>query len=158
MEEDKILIQRIQIRRGTQAALELKLKGDDKPASGEPIFELPCDAHPGGRIKIGDGSRDYADLPYMPDNVDFLKWISQAQDAAETAKEASATAQSSAATASTAMSRAEEAAEVAKAIPAETMKQVNTYMDQKLHFLSMAEYNKLEELDPDGFYFIAVED
>lgn len=158
MADERILIQRIQIRRGTQAALESKLKGDDKPMSGEPIFELPSDAHPGGRIKLGDGSRDYVDLPYMPDNIDFLKWISQAQESAEAAKEASASASTSAATASNAMARAEEAAEVAKAIPEQTMKQVNQYMDEKLHFMSMAEYNKLEELDPDGFYFIAVED
>lgn len=56
------------------------------------------------------------------------------------------------------MQRAEEAADIAKEIPETTMTQVNNYMNQKLHFMSMSEYNRLETLDPDGYYFLSVED
>lgn len=60
--------------------------------------------------------------------------------------------------ATNAMERAEEAADIAKEIPETTMTQVNNYMNQKLHFMSMSEYNKLTSLDPDGYYFISTED
>lgn len=73
MEDEALNIKRLQIRRGTQAALEKKLIGDDKPLQGELLFELPTGTHPGGRMKIGDGLNDYITLPYMPDNIDFTK-------------------------------------------------------------------------------------
>ena len=54
------IIQKIQLKRGTQNILELVLKDSNRPASGEPIYELDT-----GRLKIGDGIHDYADLAYF---------------------------------------------------------------------------------------------
>ena len=54
------VIQKIQLKRGTQNVLELVLKDSNRPASGEPIYELDT-----GRLKIGDGIHDYADLAYF---------------------------------------------------------------------------------------------
>lgn len=158
MEDEALNIRRLQIRRGTQAALEKKLVGDDKPLQGELLFELPTEAHPGGRMKIGDGLNDYTTLPYMPDSIDFTKWISQAQESAIEAANSKNSAKISETNAASAMQRAEEAADIAKKIPETTTTQVNNYMNQKLHFMSMAEYNKLTTLDPDGYYFLSVED
>ena len=54
------IIQKIQLKRGTQNILELVLKDSNRPASGEPIYELDT-----GMLKIGDGIKDYADLAYF---------------------------------------------------------------------------------------------
>ena len=54
------VIQKIQLKRGTQNILELVLKNSNRPASGEPIYELDT-----GKLKIGDGIHDYADLAYF---------------------------------------------------------------------------------------------
>ena len=54
------IIQKIQLKRGTKNILELVLKNSNRPASGEPIYELDT-----GRLKIGDGIKDYADLAYF---------------------------------------------------------------------------------------------
>ena len=54
------VIQKIQLKRGTKNILELVLKNHNRPASGEPIYELDT-----GRLKIGDGIHDYADLAYF---------------------------------------------------------------------------------------------
>ena len=54
------VIQKIQLKRGTQNILELVLKNSNRPASGEPIYELDT-----GRLKIGDGIHDYVDLAYF---------------------------------------------------------------------------------------------
>ena len=54
------IIQKIQLKRGTQNILELVLKDSNRPASGEPIYELDT-----GRLKIGDGIHDYAKLAYF---------------------------------------------------------------------------------------------
>ena len=50
----------IQFKRGTKKALEDKLIGDKKPLYGEPIWETDTN-----RLKIGDGSKEYKDLPYL---------------------------------------------------------------------------------------------
>lgn len=158
MDDESILVRKIQIRRGLRAPLETKLKGDDKPLSGELIFELPSADHPGGRLKVGDGDRDYKDLPYVPDNIELSTLLERAQVAASTAEVARGDTLVAASDAEMAMKRAEEAADQAKSIPAATMAQVDNYMSKKLHFMSIGEYNKLDELDPDGFYFITAED
>lgn len=54
------VIQKIQLKRGTKNVLELVLKNSNRPASGEPIYELDT-----GKLKIGDGIHDYADLAYF---------------------------------------------------------------------------------------------
>ena len=54
------IIQKIQLKRGTQNILELVLKNSNRPASGEPIYELDT-----GRLKIVDGIHDYAMLAYF---------------------------------------------------------------------------------------------
>ena len=54
------VIQKIQLKRGAKNILELVLKDSNRPASGEPIYELDT-----GRLKIGDGIHDYAKLAYF---------------------------------------------------------------------------------------------
>ena len=54
------VIQKIQLKRGTKKVLDLVLKDSNRPASGEPIYELDT-----GRLKIGDGINDYAKLAYF---------------------------------------------------------------------------------------------
>ena len=54
------IIQKIQLKRGTKNVLDLVLKDSNRPASGEPIYELDT-----GRLKIGDGIHDYAKLAYF---------------------------------------------------------------------------------------------
>ena len=54
------VIQKIQLKRGTKNVLDLVLKNSNRPASGEPIYELDT-----GRLKIGDGIHDYAKLAYF---------------------------------------------------------------------------------------------
>lgn len=158
MDDETILVKKIQIRRGTQAALEKKLVGDDKPLCGELIFELPSDGHAGGRVKVGDGINDYSGLYYLPDSVELNKYLSDTSASAAEAKASAAAASLSEESAANAMARAEEAAALAEQVPSKTMSQVDEYMNSKLHFMSMTEYNALDKLDTDGFYFITVED
>ena len=54
------VIQKIQLKRGTKNVLDLVLKDSNRPAAGEPIYELDT-----GRLKIGDGIHDYAKLAYF---------------------------------------------------------------------------------------------
>ena len=54
------VIQKIQLKRGTQNILKLVLKDSNRPASGEPIYELDT-----GKLKIGDGIHDYEKLAYF---------------------------------------------------------------------------------------------
>ena len=54
------VIQKIQLKRGTKDVLASVLKDSNRPASGEPIYELDT-----GMLKIGDGIKDYADLAYF---------------------------------------------------------------------------------------------
>ena len=53
-------IEVVQLKRGNKAALEAVLRGERKPANGEPIFEIDT-----GRLKFGDGQHDYIDLEYF---------------------------------------------------------------------------------------------
>ena len=53
-------IEVIQLKRGKQAALEAVLRGERKPADGEPIFETDT-----GKLKFGDGQHNYVDLEYF---------------------------------------------------------------------------------------------
>lgn len=53
-------IKSIQFKRGTKTALISNLKGDNKPLRGEPIWETDTN-----KLKIGDGEKDYEDLPYV---------------------------------------------------------------------------------------------
>ena len=54
------VIQKIQLKRGTKEILKLVLKDSNRPASGEPIYELDT-----GMLKIGDGIHDYEKLAYF---------------------------------------------------------------------------------------------
>ena len=53
-------IEVIQLKRGEKKALEAVLRGERKPADGEPIFETDT-----GKLKFGDGQQDYIDLEYF---------------------------------------------------------------------------------------------
>lgn len=53
-------IEVVQLKRGNRAALEAVLRGERKPADGEPIFETDT-----GKLKFGDGQHDYIDLGYF---------------------------------------------------------------------------------------------
>ena len=53
-------IEVIQLKRGEKKALEAVLRGERKPADGEPIFEIDT-----GKLKFGDGQQDYIDLEYF---------------------------------------------------------------------------------------------
>lgn len=53
-------IEVIQLKRGEKKALEAVLRGERKPADGEPIFEADT-----GKLKFGDGQHDYIDLEYF---------------------------------------------------------------------------------------------
>ena len=53
-------IEVIQLKRGNKDTLEAVLCGERKPADGEPIFEIDT-----GKLKFGDGQRDYKDLDYF---------------------------------------------------------------------------------------------
>ena len=53
-------IEVIQLKRGKQAALEAVLRGERKPADGEPIFEIDT-----GKLKFGDGQHNYDELGYF---------------------------------------------------------------------------------------------
>ena len=53
-------IEVIQLKRGNKATLEAVLRGERKPADGEPIFETDT-----GKLKFGDGQHDYIELGYF---------------------------------------------------------------------------------------------
>ena len=53
-------IEVIQLKRGNKETLEAVLRGERKPADGEPIFETDT-----GKLKFGDGQQDYIDLEYF---------------------------------------------------------------------------------------------
>ena len=53
-------IEVIQLKRGNKAVLEAVLRGERKPADGEPIFEIDT-----GKLKFGDGQHNYVDLEYF---------------------------------------------------------------------------------------------
>ena len=53
-------IEVIQLKRGNKTTLEAVLRGERKPADGEPIFEIDT-----GKLKFGDGQHDYIDLGYF---------------------------------------------------------------------------------------------
>ena len=55
-----IEISTIQLKRGNRNDLNRVLRGDKKPARGEPIWEIDYMT-----MKIGDGVHDYIDLPYI---------------------------------------------------------------------------------------------
>ena len=53
-------IEVIQLKRGDKATLEAVLRGERKPADGEPIFETNT-----GKLKFGDGQHNYDELEYF---------------------------------------------------------------------------------------------
>ena len=53
-------IEVIQLKRGNKEALEAVLRGERKPADGEPIFEIDT-----GKLKFGDGQHNYDELEYF---------------------------------------------------------------------------------------------
>ena len=57
-------IQVVQLKRGLKQDLERLLVGQNRPAAGEPIFEL-AQGDDGNKLKIGDGIHNYVDLPYI---------------------------------------------------------------------------------------------
>lgn len=54
------MAQIIKLKRGLKARLEATLIGANKPQRGEPIWEIDTN-----KLKIGDGTNNYADLPYI---------------------------------------------------------------------------------------------
>ena len=60
-------IEVIQLKRGNKATLEAVLRGERKPADGEPIFEIDT-----GKLKFGDGQHNYDELSYFgADNIEI---------------------------------------------------------------------------------------
>ena len=60
-------IEVIQLKRGNKTTLETVLRGERKPADGEPIFEIDT-----GKLKFGDGQHDYVELGYFgADNIEI---------------------------------------------------------------------------------------
>ena len=59
---DSVKIQTIQFKRGTKANLERRLIAGDLgvPAAGEPVYEIDTK-----KLKIGNGTDAYIDLPYI---------------------------------------------------------------------------------------------
>ena len=53
-------IEVIQLKRGNKETLEAVLRGERKPADGEPIFEIDT-----GKLKFGDGQHNYDELEYF---------------------------------------------------------------------------------------------
>ena len=53
-------IEVIQLKRGNKETLEAVLRGERKPADGEPIFETNT-----GKLKFGDGQHNYDELEYF---------------------------------------------------------------------------------------------
>ena len=53
-------IEVIQLKRGEKKVLEAVLRGERKPADGEPIFEIDT-----GKLKFGDGQHNYDELEYF---------------------------------------------------------------------------------------------
>ena len=53
-------IEVIQLKRGNKDILEAVLRGERKPADGEPIFEIDT-----GKLKFGDGQHNYDELEYF---------------------------------------------------------------------------------------------
>ena len=53
-------IEVIQLKRGNKETLEAVLRGERKPADGEPIFEIDT-----GKLKFGDGQHNYDELSYF---------------------------------------------------------------------------------------------
>ena len=53
-------IEVIQLKRGNKTTIKAVLRGERKPADGEPIFEIDT-----GKLKFGDGQHDYIDLGYF---------------------------------------------------------------------------------------------
>ena len=53
-------IEVIQLKRGNKTTLEAVLRGERKPADGEPIFEIDT-----GKLKFGDGQHNYDELSYF---------------------------------------------------------------------------------------------
>ena len=62
MIKNNVEIKTIQFKRGLKAVLEMKLTQSALgiPLAGEPIFETDT-----GKLKIGDGIKPYAELPYI---------------------------------------------------------------------------------------------
>ena len=60
-------IEVIQLKRGNKETLEAVLRGERKPADGEPIFETDT-----GKLKFGDGQHNYDELSYFgADNIEI---------------------------------------------------------------------------------------
>jgi len=55
-----IQVKTVQLKRGNKDVLISVLKGINKPADGEPIWEVDT-----GKLKFGDGIHDYGDLDYF---------------------------------------------------------------------------------------------
>jgi hypothetical protein len=77
MAQDNLKVKTIQFKRGIKSILEAKLVATELgvPAAGEPIFETDT-----GKLKIGDGIRPYAELPYIQgegSSAEFSNFIIQ---------------------------------------------------------------------------------
>lgn len=182
---DEVVIKTIQFKRGSKENLERRLVAGDLgvPLAGEPIFEFDKNDPTTGKLKIGNGVSSYKNLPYISGsggednrfiihdpqqnqiliydarqegwvnvNVEptFGRYIQQARDAATQANTYASQAGSSA-------SEAIQAANIAVAIPAEAVRQVNEFITNKIQFMDAEEYNTLTTIDPDTYYFVTTE-
>jgi hypothetical protein len=69
MTQDSMKIRTIQFKRGHKAALETKLTSAELgvPAAGEPIYESDT-----GKLKIGNGTTPWNDLPYLGEDKTLI--------------------------------------------------------------------------------------
>lgn len=129
-----------QVRRGTKAALEARLVASDLgvPKDGEIVFETDT-----RQFKVGNGQTDYLHLSY-------ISFPAEDQAKLEAALEAATAAHNSAVAAAGAQGLAEAAAIDAEAAYRATQK----FVHDKLWFGTVEEYNALETITPESFYFI----
>lgn len=146
---ETISIQNIQFKRGKHATLVRELVNDKILKAGEPAYETDT-----GKLKIGDGIHNYADLAYINVSVEELnRAVAAAQAAERGANTAANNANTYSVDARQAAARAEHAEQVVKDIP----DQVKEYIEHKFWYGTLEEYNDLVEqgrIDPDSFYFV----
>ena len=146
---ETISIQNIQFKRGKHATLVRELVNDKILKAGEPAYETDT-----GKLKIGDGIHNYADLAYINVSVEELnRAVAAAQAAERGANTAANNANTYSVDARQAAAQAEHAEQVVKDIP----NQVEEYIEHKFWYGTLEEYNELVEhgeIDPDSFYFV----
>lgn len=157
---DIIKISSIQFKRGSKTTLINKLKGDNKPKAGEPIFETDTN-----RLKIGDGIHDYEDLTYTVDIEEINRIYSKikaeatkVETIAEQVSIAAVKATNASVKAEAAASKAEQAQSYAETVVEQLPELVKTagdaWVKQTFWHGTWAEYEALPEIFPETIYII----